>query len=219
MRIAFISACRKESTGGHVRVAQEMARAFARQHDVLLIYPDDATRRAREGERLTIREVRSAGEGDAAFPALLPRDVRALAETLSAFAPDIVHAQDFPTLGQLSQIWARRHGVPFVHTAHLLPERYLDFGASEAARLLDNRLAERATRAAFRRFISGCDALIMPNQTGADSFRRFDYAGKLFVIPNGRDLARYSAAGCPAVAAGPRQLIFVGWISHRKNQG
>jgi glycosyltransferase involved in cell wall biosynthesis len=52
----------------------------------------------------------------------------------------------------------------------------------------------------------------------AQEIRRFGYTGQVFTIPNGRDLARYQACSPADVTQAEKHLIFVGFISPRKNQ-
>jgi 1,2-diacylglycerol 3-alpha-glucosyltransferase len=218
VRIAFVSAARKDSKGGAARVAQEMARCFAQQHDVVLIYPDDKTRVYKEGNRLTLCEIQSAGQADVAAPSLSHKNLRAMNELLTDFKPNIVHAHDPISLGLIGQIWAKENGVPFISTTHLLPSRFLDFGMTELAEFLKSRPMQGITGEILRNFYNNCDAVIAPNRAAAEDLRRLGHTGRIFVIPNGRDLAMYQGCRAADISAPEKVLTFVGWICERKNQ-
>jgi glycosyltransferase involved in cell wall biosynthesis len=219
MKIVFVSLFRdEESGGGEGRVAHEMAHHFAAHHDTVLMCPDDETGLWQAQDGLKILGVRSAGEGSVYFPALTGRNVNRIFAVLDRFDPDVVHAHEPASIGLIAQIWARMHDVPFVHTAHVLPSRVLDFGAVEVVKILRGSLSESVAQQMLSNFYENCDAVIALNRPGADSFRRFGYEGRLLVIPNGRDLRRYGTCENADLLLPEKTLTFVGWVSERKNQ-
>ena len=221
MKIAFISLFRRGHGGGEGRVAHELADHFSKRHDVVMLCPADETGLFREDDSgLKIFGVRSAGDGEFRMPALSARTVRATFDFLDAFSPDIVHAHEPALMGLIGQIWAKMNLIPFVHTSHVLPAKVLDFGATDALdmKLLQSSFSESISRRLLEDFYENCDAIIALNEPAREAFRQFGYDGKLFVIPNGRDLARYSGCSNANVDAAEKKLSFIGYISERKNQ-
>ncbi len=219
MKILFVSLFKdEESGGGEGRVAHEIAHYFASRHDVVLMCPHDKTGLWQAEDRLKILGVRSAGDGSVYFPALTGRNVNRIFAFLDQFDPAVVHAHEPASIGLIAQIWARMHDVPFVHTAHVLPSRVLDFGAVEVVKILRGSLSESVAQQMLSNFYENCDAVIALNRPGADNIRRFGYEGRLLVIPNGRDLSRYGVCESADMSLPERTLTFVGWVSERKNQ-
>ena len=221
MRVAFLSLFRSGHGGGEGRVAHELARHFAERHDVVMICPSDKTGLfEEEGGQLRVFGVRSAGDGEFQMPALSAKTVRTMFEFLDAFSPDIVHAHEPALVGLIGQIWAKMNRVPFVHTTHVLPGKALDFGATDALdmRLLQGSLSESISRRVLSDFYSNCDAIVALNRSALTSLREFGYEGRIVVIPNGRDLARYADCAVAVTDAEEKVLSFAGYLSERKNQ-
>jgi 1,2-diacylglycerol 3-alpha-glucosyltransferase len=220
MKIAFISLFKRGLGGGESRVAHELARQFAAYHNVALICPADQTGRSQDESGLTVFGVRSAGDGEFQMPALSAKTVSGMFDFLDDFQPDVVHAHEPALMGLIGQIWAKMNLVPFVHTSHVLPAKVLDFGATDAldVKLLQGSLSETVTRRALTNFYENCDAIIALNNPALEALRRFGYKERLFVIPNGRDLQRYTSCSPADTSAQEKVLSFVGYISQRKNQ-
>jgi 1,2-diacylglycerol 3-alpha-glucosyltransferase len=221
MKVAFISLFRRGHGGGEGRVAHELASHFSKRHDVVMMCPAHETGLFEETDgELKVFGVRSAGDGEFSMPALSARTVRAMFDFLDAFSPDIVHAHEPALMGLIGQIWAKMNLVPFVHTSHVLPAKALDFGAADALdmKVLQGSFSESISRRILSDFYKNCDAIIALNEPAREAFRQFGYDGKLFVIPNGRDLARYTGGTSASVDAAEKILSFIGYISERKNQ-
>lgn len=221
MKVAFVSLFRRGHGGGEGRVAHELARHFAERHDVVMLCPSDETGLFEEEDSdLKVFGVRSAGDGEFQMPALSAKTVRTLFDFLDAFNPDVVHAHEPALMGLIGQIWAKMNRVPFVHTSHVLPARVLDFGATDALdmKLLQGSFSQSISRRLLADFYSNCDAIIALNQPALTSLREFGYDGKIFIIPNGRDLDRYTTCAIADVNAAEKTLAFVGYLSERKNQ-
>jgi len=218
MKVAFISMFRKECGGGNGRVAHELAEQFALEHKAVLFCPADRTEVSRGANGLQVFGLRSMGEGNLSLPSLSAKDVNRIFEFLDQFQPDVVHAHDPASIGLIGQIWAQLHGVPFVHTAHVLPSHMLDFGARDSVAILRNSITESIAKRFLADFYQNCDALIALNARAADDIRGFGYAGRVFTISNGRDLHKYNQSGPADMALPERTLTFVGHISRRKNQ-
>ncbi|MGD9029691.1 MAG: glycosyltransferase, partial [Anaerolineae bacterium] len=220
MRVVLISLFKSGLGGGEGRVAHELSRYLAAQQDVVLICPADRTGLYQEDSGLKVFGIQSAGDGEFHMPALSGRTVRRMFDFLDAFSPDVVHAHEPALLGLIGQIWAKMHLVPFVHTSHVLPAKVLDFGTTDAldVKFLQGSLVESMTRRALTDFYENCDALIALNPPALTAIRQFGYQGKVFVIPNGRDLARYADGAFADTGAEEKTLSFIGYLSERKNQ-
>jgi glycosyltransferase involved in cell wall biosynthesis len=221
MKVAFISLFRRGHGGGEGRVAHELASHFARRHDVVMMCPADETGLSTEDDGgLKVFGVRSAGDGEFSMPALSARTVRAMFDFLDAFNPDVVHAHEPALMGLIGQIWAKMNMVPFVHTSHVLPAKVLEFGATDALdmKVLQGSFSESISRRILKDFYQNCDAIIALNEPEREALRQFGHEGKLFIIPNGRDLKRYAACASADIDAAEKTLSFIGYISERKNQ-
>jgi glycosyltransferase involved in cell wall biosynthesis len=220
MKIVFTSIFKRGSGGGSGRVAHEMARQFAAHHDVVLICPADSSGLYEDAGGLKVFGVQSAGEEEIWMPALSSRTVSRIFDFLDAFSPHVVHAHEPALMGLIGQVWARMNLVPFVHTTHVLPAKALDFGAADAldVRLLRSSLSASVARQVLMDFYENCDAVIALNRPALDGLRQFGYAGRVFVIPNGRDLRRYGSCENASLASPGKVLTFIGYVSERKNQ-
>jgi len=222
MRIVFTSIFRDGLGGGAGRVAHELAQNFALDHDVVMICPADETGPQPGKNGLTIYGIRSAGENEFQMPQLSARTVRDLFGFLDRFQPDIVHAHEPALMGLIGQIWARMHSVPFVHTSHILPSKAIDFGTSDTlnvpSSLVHSSISNYAVQGVLSNFFLNCDALIALNQSAYESIRDFGYLGPIFVVPNGRSLAHYNGGACADVTQDPKIMLFIGFLSERKNQ-
>ncbi len=217
MRIAFITFFKPGYGGGVGQIAHEIAHYFSRYHDVALIYPADKQGYHQEG-RLQVFGLPSAGEGDLSIPVVTAATLHRLFNFLDDFKPDVIHAHEPTPLDLFGQIWARLHTVPFVHTAHVLPSKVLDFGGGEAIRLMRTALAQSITQDFLQEFYGNCDAIIALNDAAEQDLRTFGYKGRIFKIPNGRDLERYNACHLADPTEPEKLLTFIGYISQRKNQ-
>jgi len=217
-RVAFISIFKQGYGGGEGRAAHEFARRFADTYDTALIVPGDTAGLVFDGTRLKVLQLRKVGKGNACVPLLSQENIRLLFGFLDEYDPDIVHAHDPALTGLLGQIWAKMRAKPFVHTSHILPGMIMDFGAKEVANIPDGFLADAFTHDYMNSFYRNCDAIVALNQTMVDRFRQFGYTGRMFVIPNGRNLEQYSRCHNADLGTKEINLTYIGFISRRKNQ-
>lgn len=220
MKVVMISLFKPGSGGGSGRVAHELTRAFAQRHETALIRPAERTGLQPSEDGLTIFGVRSAGQGDVWVPSLSAKNVGAITDFLDEFEPDVIHAHEPVSISIIAQIWARMHRVPFVHTSHILPNKILDFGTVDAldVKLLQTTLSETVAHQLLNNFYKNCDAIIALNHYAEKALRDFGYRGRLFIIPNGRDLSRYTQCDPANIEAEEKILSFIGYIVPRKNQ-
>lgn len=220
MKVVFTSLFQPGMGGGAGRVAHELAEAFAREHQVVMICPQKTTGLQGTDRELQVFGVRSAGDDEFHMPVLSVKSVRAIFDFLTAFQPQIIHAHDPALIGLICQVWARMNRVPFVHTAHVLPSRALDFGTTDAfnVKLLKSNFSESITHRVLGDFYANCDAIIALNRTAEESIRDFGYQGQLYVIPNGRNLAKYRKVQIADPEQEEKTIAFVGYLNERKNQ-
>jgi glycosyltransferase involved in cell wall biosynthesis len=151
-------------------------------------------------------------------PRLSRRNINALFDFLDQFDPDIVHAHDHVSLSLMGQVWAAMNDVPFVYTAHVLPTRSLDIGPTRIFGFLPDSWTETVSRRMMGDFIRNCDALVALNQPAAVDIRTSGYEGKLFTIPNARDIDWLGACHVADLACETKVLTYVGFVRRRKNQ-
>jgi 1,2-diacylglycerol 3-alpha-glucosyltransferase len=217
-KVAFISIFKQGYGGGEGRAAHELALRFADSYDTALIVPGDKAGLVIDDSRLKILQMKKTGRGNACLPLLSQENIRLLFGFLDEYRPDIVHAHDPALTGLLAQIWTKMNAKPFVHTSHILPGKMADFGVREVAPIPDGRLAEAITNDYMSSFYYNCNAIIALNQTVVDRFRAFGYKGRIFVIPNGRDLDQYRKSRNADLNAETVVLTCIGFVSRRKNQ-
>jgi glycosyltransferase involved in cell wall biosynthesis len=222
MRIVFTSIFRPGHGGGAGRVAHELAHSFAIDHEVVMVCPADKNGVSRDDTGLLVYGIRSAGENEFQMPDLSSRAVHQLFEFLDEFQPDIVHAHEPALMGLIGQIWAKMNNIPFVHTTHVLPSKAIEFGTTEAisvpAPILKSSLTDFAIQRVLGNFFMNCDALIALNRPALESIREFGYEGPIFVVPNGRALSHYNQWEYADNTAAEKILVFIGFLSERKNQ-
>jgi 1,2-diacylglycerol 3-alpha-glucosyltransferase len=221
MKIVFITLFKEGFGGGEGRVAHEMARHFSSYHDVVLMCPGEETGLYKLPGGLKVFGVQSAGRGDMVITTMTGKHVSRIFEFLDEFQPDAVHAHEPFSLGLIGQVWAKMHRVPFVHTAHLLPSKILEFGAIEAVKLLKSPfipLSESLIKQLSANFFENCDAIVALNSFATRDIREFGYTGRIFTIPNGRNLEVYSACPNASLLTPTKILTFIGKLSERKNQ-
>jgi glycosyltransferase involved in cell wall biosynthesis len=133
----------------------------------------------------------------------------------------VIHAHEPYSLALIGQMWAKMHSVPVFHTAHVLPSKIIEFGAVDAVKALKNPLSplsESLLKQISLNFYENCDAIVALNQFAARDIRQYGYAGRIFTIPNGRNLSIYSACANADLSSKERILTFIGKLSQRKNQ-
>jgi len=222
MKIVFTSIFRPGHGGGAGRVAHELAHNFALDHEVVMVCPADKTGIVQDNSDLVMFGIRSAGNTEFQMPDLSSRAVNQLFDFLDEFQPDIIHAHEPALMGLIGQVWAKMNRVPFVHTTHVLPSRAIEFGTTEAIHvptpILKNSLTDYAVQSVLGNFFRNCDALIALNQPALESIKKFGFGGPIYVVPNGRALATYNQRKFADNTAEQKVLVFIGFLSDRKNQ-
>jgi glycosyltransferase involved in cell wall biosynthesis len=183
-----------------------------------MLCPGDSTGLKIDDDGFQMFTLQSTYEGNLAVPLLSPRNIRRLFEFLDEFKPDIVHIHDPALLDVVAQLWAISHQVPVFYTAHILPNRALDFGTSEMAQFITGPITEGLVEKYLLNFYQSCDAVIGLNEITAQEIREFGYTGPILCIPNGRNLSMFNACRLASPASAEKILTFIGFISKRKNQ-
>jgi glycosyltransferase involved in cell wall biosynthesis len=217
-KILFVSIFREGSGGGEGRIAYEMARWFSKDYQVMMLCPGTDTTLTTDGTGFKQFTVTSTGEGNTTIPLLSAVNVRKIYQFLDEFKPDVVHIHDPALLGVVAQLWAKLHQVPVFYTAHIIPSRALDFGTGEVANFLNAPINEALVERYLLNFYANCDAVIGLNDITSAEIREFGYTGPLIKIPNGRNLSPYQACQLADNQAAVKTLIFIGFLSKRKNQ-
>ncbi|MDX9863568.1 MAG: glycosyltransferase family 4 protein [Anaerolineaceae bacterium] len=217
-KILFISIFKEGYGGGEGRVAYEMARWFSKHYDVVMLCPGERTGLVEDESGFKEFHVRSSGEKNLYLSLLNAIEVKRIYDFLEKFKPDVIHMHDPALLNVIGQLWAKYSRVPVFYTAHILPDRALDFGATEISRLLDTPINDQLVRRYLLNFYQQCDAVIGLNQITATKIRNFGYRGRIFQIPNGRDLNMYHRNGHADITEDEKRLTFVGALGKRKNQ-
>lgn len=221
MRVAFITLFKEGFGGGEGRVAYEIARHFSSEHDVVLICPGEKTGLYELAGGLKIFGVQSAGEGNIYITTLSGKHVNKIFEFLDEFQPEVIHAHEPYSLALIGQMWAKMRSVPCFNTAHVLPSKSIEFGAVDAVKALKKPfgpISESLLRQVSLNFYENCDAIIALNQFAARDIRQYGYDGRIFTIPNGRNLASYSTCANADLSSRERILTFIGKLNQRKNQ-
>lgn len=217
MRIVFATMFLENAGGGMGRVAYEIPFAFAKKgHTVLFVNSGQETK-AVEGNKIISLQIKSSG-GEFSFPDLSWKDVHFLFKNLSEFSPNVIHVPDLGPLAFLLQIWAKENNTPFFYTSHVLPTKFSDFGPKEFSENIGKLLDSRLLKKYFSNFYGSCDGMVALNKEAEKDIKKFGYKGKIFVIPNGRDLGLYNKRKTISVVSSKKHLVFIGWLSPRKNQ-
>jgi len=115
---------------------------------------------------------------------------------LDEFQPDIIHNQQFLMIGQAIFRYAHTHGIPVIHTNHVLPENLL-----ENLRLIApfSRPLAGALKHYGVGFLKQFDYVTMPTQLAIDITiknhpRGHQITAPVEVVSNGIELARFSPA-------------------------
>lgn len=217
-RIVLVTMFKEGFGGGAGRIAHELAHHLSARHKVLLLSPGEETRLSEDGSGLTILTVASSGDDEIRFPSLGRKSRDRVFAALDQFRPDIVHAHDPAFLGALSQAWARKRHVPFVLTLHYLPERILGFCTTESVPLRPEGIVRPIINMYQRSFYRHCDGIVANNQSVVHSLFGFGSPARLFLIPNGCDLQRFSSCQAADLSNKTRDICFVGYLTERKNQ-
>jgi len=100
---------------------------------------------------------------------------------------DLIHTQSEFSLGTLGRKAAKKFGIPMVHTYHTMYEEYLHY-----LKLPKNDTTVKFVGKLIKKFTKRASAIITPSQKTKDSLLTYDIKPKIYVIPTGIDLNKYS---------------------------
>jgi glycosyltransferase involved in cell wall biosynthesis len=217
MRIAVLTIFEEGLGGGAGRAAYDLARCLARHHDVALICPGRRKGVVKREGRLTIFSIPAKTKGNISAIRWNKKNLDAFKGILDRFRPDVIHANDFIGIDFYGMLYAVERKIPFFYTGHVLPSKCLQFSVPKAlssgAQILERSIIKKY----LVDFFKNCDGIVTMNK-----FNYADHAGfcpkrKLYIIPNGKNLKDYEKIRI-ASAKSPKNLIFIGFLSDRKNQ-
>ncbi len=215
MRIAITSDLYTPMTNGVAISSRRMAQGLsARGHDVLVLAPSQSGKYHTGGEdgvsvaRLSSREMPlypnqvtdfSGKDKTAGFyknglrVSFAPyKDLR---RALGEFRPDVLHNHTPGPIGLAALRYARKHGVPFIATAHCYPDNIT--GQLKSLRFI-KKPTDALVRKYFASFLKNADHGIMPTQMAIDELAPPGTV-KAYVeaLSNGVDFSRFKPAAAP----------------------
>lgn len=218
MKIVFCTLFRQSMGGGIGQLAYEMAPVFAEKHQVVFVVPGNTTRVKTVSQNLKILQVKNVGKRELAIPVLNYKNIKYVFNFLNSFSADVIHVHDPGPMSFLLQLWAQKSNTPFFYTSHILPTKAADFGAKDISGKIGKVIDSRLLKKYFLNFFHNCDGVIALNKFAKDDIHSFGYKGRMFQIPNGRDIRRYHLCKLADISEENKKLIFVGYLSRRKNQ-
>lgn len=220
MRIVYGIFCQPEMGGGVGRVGYELADFFASNDSdqILLVRPGKTTRVKKLRPNYSQLMLESTEEGEIVIPDFSLKNIRFVFKALKNFSPEIIHLHECGPIAFLLQVWALINKVPVILTAHLLPSKTMDFGAAEILQRFTPLLESKILKNYLASFFTNCEAVIALNGKVKKAVEKFGYQGRVFVIPNGRDLSLYKSPKLSLNFGPKKKLIFTGHLTRRKNQ-
>lgn len=172
---------------GVVQSVLTFAREFRRQgHRVVVFAPEFPGLDPEEDVwRFPSRRPRNNPEDRLVNP-LHPRSLR-LMRRLPDLKLDVVHTHTPFSLGGMLLRWARRRGVPTVHTYHTYFARYVE----HYMRPLPNRPGQWLVRRVSRAFCNRHNVVVTPSRAMARILRRYGVVSPIRVIPTGVDVEEF----------------------------
>ncbi len=201
------------------QIAFELVEALTSEgHTVMLILPGSVTKKVSFKSNQTRLYVKSYGKGHVKIPFLRVHNIKAIFKALDDFAPDVIHVHDQGALPMLGLSWSLAAKVPSVLTMHLLPSKIMEFGAVETFKIFGSLVTPELALKFSKGFFQKISAVIVLNKPARDEMEALGYKDKLYTIPNGMYLTKYSNCSYADISLKQKVLTFVGHISERKNQ-
>lgn len=145
-----------------------------------------------------------------------PLAIYKIFQILDSLDLDIVHAQDLYPISLIAQIWAISRNIPVVRTLHVLPTQVAEFSISQNKKMLSS-LVNIPIKTYVKTLMDTSDAIVALNDSAKKDMEKLG-SYNIKVVPNGRNLSKYKPSSFPSIDDGVLNLLFVGWISSRKNQ-
>jgi len=218
MKIAVATTSSIDSLGGDGRVAQEFAEVLSQDREVLLILSGKKGQVSPLSSKVTHFFVSGLLKGNHTLPLLTPNLLKDLPKALRGFSPDIIHLHDQGPVPFVVLLWALKHNIPVVFTCHTIPSEVVSFGLSElfpkAKKLFDNKIFDSY----FDFFLKKASGIIAINNSILKDLKNTNIKTPTFLVNNGRNLEMYNKVTLPNITSSPKRILFIGFLSHRKNQ-
>lgn len=111
---------------------------------------------------------------------------RKLKSDFKKINPDLVHVHHPYWLGYVGKKLAKKNNIPVVYTHHTRVEQYNHY-----VPLFKKLAAGRLIHMIIKRFVSSCNAIIVPTLSIKEYFRNLGVGKKIEVIPTGVDIEKY----------------------------
>lgn len=219
MKILHTSAFSDDKGGGTSRVATELTHAFVKKgYSIALLRAGKKYRNFIDEFCLNIFEYKTIQDGQIFLSSLSPIEINKIFSILDNYKPDIIHAHDLDPVATIVLVWALINKIPFFHTTHILPNKSLEFGLGEALPKHLKNFVQPNAKMYFAELIKNCSCIIALTKDSIKDLRSVGYKGAIEVIPNGRNLEDYTKCKFTNILNKDKTLIFIGFISERKNQ-
>jgi len=181
MRIALFTECYHPIVNGVVVSVSTFARELAKQGHQVRIYAPSFPGHC-DSEEHVHRLPSISLPTSPRYPLAIPFGSHLHSRSITAYQPDVVHAQHPFVTGREARRWARRLNRPLLLTYHTLIHAYAHY--VPLPRPLVRALAVRVSRD----FSNSADTVIVPTRSVADLLRSYGVWRPMEVIPTGIDL-------------------------------
>lgn len=183
MRIALLTDIYKPSTNGVVHHIAMLKRCLEQWgEEVWLFVPSGKDYEDDEPNVIRIPGIPLADTGYHVSVMLNSRSRKLLSHM------DVLHVHHPFVSGSFGLYCANRYSIPMVFTNHT---RY-DLYVKQYLKILPAAVSETALQTYFHSFSQRCSALVAPSESVAAIMREWGVQGKIVVIPNGVDVARFT---------------------------
>ncbi|CAN2039057.1 putative Glycosyltransferase family 4 protein [Candidatus Magnetomoraceae bacterium gMMP-15] len=219
MKIAFISSYKNRKMGGEARVFFELVEVCVQQYETAAIHSGNKPGFiASDIKNLSVYNFKAVGPDNFLAVSTI-KNIKSLFKFLNDFSPDILHLQDAGTGSFISQIWAKMNDIPVCFTTHAIYSNFLQFMELNSLPKYLKFLLNIVMRKYLKTIFNNSDFVISLNDISYRDTIKFGFpAENIHVIPNGRNLSKYSSCTPTDITKKNYILNFIGFISDRKNQ-
>jgi len=218
MRIAIVTTSSIDSLGGDGRVAVEFAEVLSQNQQVLLVLSGKRGQELPVDSKVLHFFVPGPVKGSYILPLLTPKCLKDLLRTLNNFSPEVIHLHDQGPVPFVVFFWGLKHKIPVVFICLTIPSEVVSFGLSElfpkSKILFDNKIFDSY----FDFFLKKASGIIAINNSILRDLQKLGIKTSTFLVHNGRNLEMYNSVTLPDINVSPKRLLFIGFLSHRKNQ-
>ncbi|MGB5967172.1 MAG: glycosyltransferase [Spirulinaceae cyanobacterium] len=143
------------------------------------------------------------------------QNLKTISNFLDKNQPEVIVVHFDAVFGYLALNWAKKNNKKVLYWSHMLVDRGHEFHQENKKILkLLSIFASRFLILIFCKQIAGVIAI---NNASVQSFRNIGYKGRVFVMPNARDMDTFNNSN-NLKSFQAENLVFIGHISKRKNQ-